>query len=80
MYHDHKQIYLWDGMKRTLLNMWPCVLIVIRLRQKWEATNMDFLDGLLKNRRQNYSIWVIVDRMTMSAHFILVKSTYSVED
>ena len=41
---------------------------------------MDFMVGLLKTKRQHDSIWVIMDRMTMSAHFIHVKSTYRDED
>ena len=47
---------------------------------KWEVINMDFVVGLPRTRRQHDSIWVIVDRMTKSAHFIPVKSTYRVED
>ena len=33
MYHDLKQNYWWDGMKKELQNMWLSVLIVSRLRQ-----------------------------------------------
>ncbi|WMV37795.1 hypothetical protein MTR67_031180 [Solanum verrucosum] len=47
---------------------------------KWEDLNMDFIVGLPRNRQQHDSIWVIVDRMTKSAHFIPVKASYSVED
>ena len=36
---------------------------------------MDFIDGLPRSNRGNESIWVIVDILTKSAHFILVKST-----
>ena len=41
---------------------------------------MDFVVGLPKTRRKHDSIWVIVDRMTKSAPFISVKSTYRAED
>ena len=41
---------------------------------------MNFVVGLPRSRRQHDSIWVIVDRLTKSAHFILVKSTYRDED
>ena len=44
---------------------------------KWEQVSMDFIDGLPRTRRGNESIWVIVDRLTKSAHFIPVKSTRS---
>ena len=37
---------------------------------KWETNNMDFMVGLLKTKRQHDSIWVIVEKMTMSANFI----------
>ena len=35
---------------------------------------MDFIDGLPRSRKGNTSIWVVVDRLTKSAHFIPVKS------
>ena len=41
---------------------------------------MYFVVGLPRTRRQHNSIWVIVDRLTKSAHFIPVKSTYRGED
>ncbi|KAH0658205.1 hypothetical protein KY289_026953 [Solanum tuberosum] len=37
---------------------------------KWEMINMDFITSLSRSRRQHDSIWVIVDRMTKSAHFL----------
>ncbi|WMV24491.1 hypothetical protein MTR67_017876 [Solanum verrucosum] len=36
--------------------------------------------GLSRTRRQHDSIWVIIDCMTKSAHFIHIKVSYSVED
>ena len=47
---------------------------------KWESINMDFVFGIPMIRRQHDSIWVIVDRLTKSAHFIPVKFTYRAED
>ncbi|KAH0781790.1 hypothetical protein KY290_001388 [Solanum tuberosum] len=47
---------------------------------KWEMINMDFITGLPRSRRQHDSIWVIVDKMTKSTHFLSVKTTHSAED
>ena len=40
---------------------------------------MDFVVGLPKTLGKYESIWVIVDRLTKSAHFIPVKVTYNAE-
>ena len=47
---------------------------------KWEMINMDFITGLPRTQRKYDSIWVIVDRLTKSAHFLPVRTTYSAED
>jgi hypothetical protein len=46
---------------------------------KWEeiGIGMDFIMGLPRTRDGYDSIWVIVDRLTKVAHFILVKTTYT---
>ena len=46
---------------------------------KWERIAIDFVVGLPKTLGRFDSIWVIVDRLTMSAHFIPVKMTYKAE-
>nr|GEU80087.1 putative reverse transcriptase domain-containing protein [Tanacetum cinerariifolium] len=42
---------------------------------KWERITMDFIVGLLRTPSGYDSIWVIVDRLTKSAHFLPVKTT-----
>ena len=37
---------------------------------------MDFIIGLPMTQQGHNSIWVIVDRLTKSAHFIPVNTTY----
>lgn len=46
---------------------------------KWEMINMDFVVGLPRTQRKFDSIWVIVDQLTKSAHFLPVKSTDTAE-
>ena len=43
---------------------------------KWEEVSMDFIVGLPPTHKNFDSILVIVDRVTKSAHFILVRTNY----
>jgi hypothetical protein len=45
----------------------------------WEDISMDFIVGLPLTGRKFNSIWVIIDRLTKSAHFILVHTFYRAE-
>ena len=47
---------------------------------KWEDINMDFVVGLPWTQKSYDSIWVVVDRLTKSARFSPIKSSYSAED
>nr|GEY56224.1 hypothetical protein [Tanacetum cinerariifolium] len=46
---------------------------------KWENITMDFVTKLPKTLSGQYTIWVIVDRLTKSAHFLPIKETDSME-
>ncbi|KAL9992436.1 putative nucleotidyltransferase, Ribonuclease H [Helianthus debilis subsp. tardiflorus] len=46
---------------------------------KWELITMDFVTKLPKTRKGNDTIWVIVDRLTKSAHFLPMKETFSMD-
>ncbi|KAC9644520.1 hypothetical protein E3N88_45465 [Mikania micrantha] len=46
---------------------------------KWEMITMDFITKLPRTSRGNDTIWVIVDRLTKSAHFLAMKETYSMD-
>ncbi|WVZ75931.1 hypothetical protein U9M48_023947 [Paspalum notatum var. saurae] len=43
---------------------------------KWEDIHMDFIVGLPRTQKGYDSIWVIIDRLTKSTHFIPVKTIY----
>src|SRR5215813_7542365 len=44
---------------------------------KWDMITMDFVVGLPRTVKGYDSIWVIVDRLTKSVHFLPVKSVYT---
>ncbi|GKE86345.1 reverse transcriptase domain-containing protein [Tanacetum coccineum] len=47
---------------------------------KWERITMDFVTKLPRTSNEHDTIWVIVDRLTKSAHFIPIKETDSMEN
>jgi hypothetical protein len=47
---------------------------------KWDDISIDFIVGLPLSAREKASIWVTVDRLTKTAHFIAVHTTYSVQN
>ena len=46
---------------------------------KWEGISMDFVTKLPKTSDGLDTIWVIVDRLTKSAHFLPIKESYKME-
>jgi hypothetical protein len=46
---------------------------------KWDDNSMDFIVGLPLTALMFDSIWVIVDQLSKSAHFIPVSTKYQVE-
>ncbi|RVW49285.1 Transposon Ty3-I Gag-Pol polyprotein [Vitis vinifera] len=46
---------------------------------KWEHITMDFVIGLPRTLRGNNAIWVIVDWLTKSAHFLPMKVNFSLD-
>ncbi|KAJ9180944.1 hypothetical protein P3X46_009128, partial [Hevea brasiliensis] len=48
----------------------------IRLPEwKWDRVTMDFVSGLPLTRKKHDAAWVIVDRLTKSAHFLAIRVT-----
>ena len=42
---------------------------------KWDHLIMDFVTELPRTQRNKDSVWVIVDRLTKSAHFLAMRLT-----
>ena len=46
---------------------------------KWDNITMDFVSDFPLTQRKHDTVWVIVDRLTKSAHFLLVRLDYSMD-
>ncbi|GKC56679.1 putative reverse transcriptase domain-containing protein [Tanacetum coccineum] len=66
MYRDLKKLYWWPNMKVVIVTY-------------WDNITMDFVTKLPKTVTGQDIIWVIVDRLTKSAHFLPMKETDSME-
>ena len=44
---------------------------------KWEHATMDFVTHLAWTPQRQDAVWVIVDRLTKSAHFLVVRMTFT---
>ena len=44
---------------------------------KWDRITMDFVVGLPSTKRNHDSVWVVIDRLTKTAHFLPVRTDYS---
>ena len=42
---------------------------------KWDHITMNFISGLLRTNRGHNVVWVMVDRLTKSTHFLVMKTT-----
>ncbi|GJV71626.1 putative reverse transcriptase domain-containing protein [Tanacetum coccineum] len=65
MYHDLRDLYWWPGMKRDIV--------------EYEKITMDLVTKFPRSSGGYDAIWVIVDRLTKSAHFLPIREDYKME-
>nr|GEV52429.1 reverse transcriptase domain-containing protein [Tanacetum cinerariifolium] len=64
MYQDLKKLYWWPNMKAEIATY-------VKIPQwKWENITMDFVTKLPKTAAGQDTIWIIIDCLTKSAHFL----------
>ncbi|GJT79121.1 putative reverse transcriptase domain-containing protein [Tanacetum coccineum] len=69
MYYDVRDLYWWPGLLQQLeIPKW-----------KWEKIAIDLVKKLPKSSSGYDAIWVIMDRLTKSAHFLPIREDYKTE-
>ncbi|GJZ91030.1 putative reverse transcriptase domain-containing protein, partial [Tanacetum coccineum] len=72
MYYDLRDRYWWPGMKKDIAQ--PEIP-----EWKWEGIAKDFVIKLLRTSSGLDTIWVIVDWLTKSAHFLPMREDYKMD-
>ncbi|KAL0439017.1 UNVERIFIED_CONTAM: Transposon Tf2-12 polyprotein [Sesamum latifolium] len=75
MYRDLRPYYWWPTMKKDVAEFVAKCLTC----QQWEKITMDFVIGLPRTFRKHDAVWVIVDRLTKSAHFLPIYQNDSLD-
>nr|GEV06795.1 reverse transcriptase domain-containing protein [Tanacetum cinerariifolium] len=65
MYYDLRGLYWWPKMKKDIAI--------------YENITMDFINELPRTSSGYDSIWVVVDRLTKSAHFLATREDYKIK-
>jgi hypothetical protein len=90
MYQDLKVWFWWEKMREDIAEyVTRCQRVKAEHQRpagllqpleiatwKWDDISMDFVVGLPRTQRGHDAIWVIVDKLTKVAHFILVREDY----
>nr|GEV95118.1 hypothetical protein [Tanacetum cinerariifolium] len=65
MYYDLRDRYWWSGIKKDIA--------------VYEGIAMDFITKLPRTSSRHDTTWVIVDRLTKSAHFLHMREDYKID-
>ncbi|KAA3470808.1 DNA/RNA polymerases superfamily protein [Gossypium australe] len=80
---SRKSLFPLSGMNmRLTLSYDGSVLAELRARQSMcteKRITMDFVKGLPLTPKKKDAVWVVVDRLTKSAHLILINTDYSLD-
>ncbi|GJT06281.1 putative reverse transcriptase domain-containing protein [Tanacetum coccineum] len=77
MYHDLRDMYWWPRMKRDIaIYVSKCLTCA---KRKWDKITIDLITKLHRSRNGHDAIWVIVDRLTKSAHFLATCEDFNTE-
>ncbi|GJZ61197.1 putative reverse transcriptase domain-containing protein [Tanacetum coccineum] len=69
MYHDLRDMYWWPGLlQQPKIPEWKC-----------DRITMDFITKFPRSSSGHDTIWVIVDRVTKSAHFLAIHKDYKMK-
>ena len=96
MHQDLRLQYYWSGMNRQVGDFVRRCLTCQQIKAehqklagllqplvaewKWEHITMDFVTHLPRTSRRDDAVWVIVNRLTKSAHFLAVRMTFALEE
>ncbi|GJS82124.1 putative reverse transcriptase domain-containing protein [Tanacetum coccineum] len=74
MYYDLRDRYWWPGIKKDI------VVYQLEIPEwKWEGISMDFVTKFPRTSSGHDTIWVIVDGLYKSTHFLPVRMDYKMD-
>nr|GEV77917.1 hypothetical protein [Tanacetum cinerariifolium] len=94
MYYDLKDRYWWLGMKKDITEYVSKCLTCLKVKAEhqrpssllqqpeipvWEGIAMDFMTKFPRTSSGHDTIWVIMDRLTNSAHFLPMREDYKID-
>ncbi|KAL0549484.1 hypothetical protein IC582_013967 [Cucumis melo] len=77
MYQDLKRVYWWRNMKREVAEFVSKCLVCQQVKAPRQKPAGLLQPLSIRNGSGRALIWVVVDRLTKSAHFVPGKSTYT---